>query len=144
MAEWTKVNGAWELVEGQAVAVADPPAEAPAQRLPTDGRRQCGTCGVVKSLELFRVSAGSVEGRSRHCCTCLTRKEKIIRDRVKADRLAVPPHAGSDVTARELIAMLSAACTRWQGADDNEDQTGAADAVIYRARQLLAAVEAKA
>ena len=69
MADWTKVNGAWELVEGQAVAVADPPAEAPAPRLPMDGRRQCGTCGVVKSLELFRVSAGSVEGRSRHCCT---------------------------------------------------------------------------
>ena len=141
MAEWTKVNGEWELVEGQAVAVADPPAEAPALRLPMDGRRQCGTCGVVKSLELFRVCRGR---HGRHCRTCDTARQLARYHKSQETKLVTSVMGGYAITSTDAMHQLAAACLRWSEEEDAEDRRGAADAVIYRARQLLAAVEAKA
>ena len=141
MAEWTKVNGEWQLVEGQAVAVADAPAEAPAPRLPMDGRRQCGTCGVVKSLELFRVCRGRPGG---HCQTCYTAKQLARYHKSQETKLVTSVMGGYAITSTDAMHQLAAACLRWSKEEDAEDRRGAADAVIYRARQLLAAVEGKA
>ena len=137
MAEWTKVNGEWQLVDGQAVAVADPPAP----RLPMDGRRQCGTCGVVKSLELFRVCRGR---HGRHCRTCDTARQLARYHKSQETKLVTSVMGGYAITSTDAMHQLAAACLRWSEEEDAEDRRGAADAVIYRARQLLAAVEGKA
>ena len=141
MAEWTKVNGEWELVDGQAVAVAEAPTEARAQRLPVDGRRQCGTCGVVKSLELFRCHRGR---HRRHCRACDSAKELKRYHQSNETKLVTSVMGGYAITSADAMHQLAAACLRWSDEEDAEDRRGAADAVIYRARQLLAAVEAKA
>ena len=141
MAEWTKVNGDWELVEGQAVAVADSPTEARAPWLPMDGRRQCGTCGVVKSLELFRVCRGRP---GRHCRTCYTAKQLARHHKSQETKLVTSVMGGYAITSTDAMHQLAAACLRWSEEEDAEDRRGAADAVIYRARQLLAAAEGKA
>jgi len=137
MAEWTKVNGEWELVEHQAVAVA----EAPAERLPLDGRRQCGTCGVVKTLDLFRCRRG---GNRTVCRACEAAKQLERYHKSNETKLVTSVMGGYAITAHDALHHLAAACSRWAEEDDAEDRQGAADAVIYRARQLLAAVEAKA
>jgi hypothetical protein len=141
MAEWTKVDGEWALVENQAVAVAEAPTEARATRLPTDGRRQCGTCGVVKSLELFRFCRGR---HGRHCRTCYTAKQLARYHKSQETKLVTSVMGGCAITSADAMRQLAAACLRWSEEDDAEDRRGAADAVIYRARQMLAAVEATA
>jgi len=137
MAEWTKVNGEWELVEDQAVAVA----EAPTAVLKMDGRKRCGTCGVVKTLDLFRCHRGRP---SRVCRACEGAKQLERYHKSNETKLVTSVGGGYAITTPDAMHHLAAACLRWSEEDDAEDRQGAADAVIYRARQLLAAVEAKA
>ena len=134
---WEKIDGEWQLVEDQVVAVA----EAPAVLLKMDGRKHCGTCGVIKTLDLFRVSKG---GRSRHCRACDSAKGLQRYHKSNETKLVTSVMGGYAITAHDAMHHLAAACLRWAEEDGAEDLQGAADAVIYRARQLLAAVEGNA
>jgi hypothetical protein len=136
---WEKIDGEWQLVEDQAVAVAV--AEPLAPHLPLDGRRQCRTCGVVKALDLFRVCKG---GHSRHCRACDSAKGLQRYHKSNETKLVTSVMGGYAITAHDAMHHLAAACLRWAEEDGAEDRQGAADAVIYRARQLLAAVEGNA
>jgi hypothetical protein len=136
---WEKIDGEWQLVEDQAVAVAV--AEPFAPHLPLDGRRQCGTCGVVKTLDLFRCHRGR---HSRVCRLCEGAKQLERYHKSNETKLVTSVMGGYAITAHDAMHHLAAACLRWSEEKDAEDRSGAADAVIYRARQLLAAVEVKA
>ena len=138
---WKKIDGEWQLVEDQAVAVAEAPADTFGARLPMDRRRQCGTCGVVKSLELFRVCRG---WHGRHCRACDTAKQLSRYHKSQETKLVTSVMGGYAITIPDAMHQLAAACLRWSAEYSDEDRPGAAEAVIYRARQLLAAVEGKA
>jgi hypothetical protein len=132
---WEKIDGEWQLVEDQAVA------EPPAPHLPLDGRRQCRTCGVVKTLDLFRVCKG---GRSRHCRACDSAKGLQRYHKSNETKLVTTAAGGYAITAHDAMHQLAAACFTWSEQKDAEDRRFVAGSVIYRARQLLAAVEGKA
>jgi hypothetical protein len=134
---WEKIDGEWQLVEDQAVAVA----EAPTALLKMDGRKHCGTCGVVKTLDLFRCHRGRP---SRVCRACEGAKQLERYHKSNETKLVTSVMGGYAITAHDAMHHLAAACLRWSEEKDAEDRSGAADAVIYRARQLLAAVEGKA
>ena len=138
---WEKIDGEWQLVEDQPVAVAEAPADTPDPRVPMDGRRQCGTCGVVKSLELFRVCRGQ---HGRHCRACYTAKQLARYRKSQETKLVTSVMGGYAITRHDAMHQLAGACLRWSEEENAEDRHGAADAVIYRARQLLAAVEGNA
>ena len=138
---WEKIHGEWQLVEDQAVAVAEAPDDTSAVRLSMDGCRKCGTCGVVKSLELFRVCRGR---HGRHCRACCTAKQLSRYHKSQETKLVTSVMGGYAITLPDAMHQLAAACLRWSAEYSAEDRPGAAEAVIYRARQLLAAVEGKA
>lgn len=117
--EWTKVDGEWVKAGTEA-----------------DGRRECRACGVVKSLELFRVNSGCRGGRSRTCGACMTAADRRREAKRKAAVvLATPERMPVDVDA--MLHQLHAACVRWHGCEDQEERGGARDAAVYRARQLM-------
>lgn len=129
MAEWT------ERQRRRATGVASRPV------VEADGRRECLTCGVVKSLELFHVDRLSLGGRSRHCAACAvqkqTRRRAERREALESRTLA----AGIDTAVDSSVLKLLAACERFRAAEDDfQERDAARDAVVFRARQLLEAV----
>lgn len=134
---WEQVNGEWQLVpEAAAVAVAEPPSAG----IEADGRRECKTCGVVKPLTEFHLDPKGRLGRELRCGVCATQARKGY-DRTRKERVYQAKRGNWAQSSDELLHQAAAAFRRWSECEDAEERAGARDAAIYRARQLLAAVE---
>ena len=112
--------------------------------------KACGECGTIKPAEAFYVARGMRDGRMKKCRDCANEAQRVYREREKiaAKTLLRGVSIGSRgelhdetivVRRNEYIGLLAAAADRWRKADDQEEQDGAREALLFRCRQLLEA-----
>ena len=118
--------------------------EHDAQAVVEDDRRECRRCGKSKPLDLFVFNRTSASGREHTCKACAVVRTREIREARKAAMVVTAVQGGYDICSAKALHQLAAACLRWSECEEGAEREGAADAAIYRARQLLIAVEAEA
>jgi hypothetical protein len=106
--------------------------------------RECRRCGKSKPLDLFVFNRSSTAGREHTCKACAVIRTREVREARKAAMVVSAVQGGYDICSAKALHQLAAACLRWSECEDEAEREGAADAAIYRARQLLIAVEAEA
>jgi len=123
--------------------MSDVCSEHDAQAVAEEDRRECRRCGKVKDLHLFVLNRTCIGGRERICKACASCRTREIRDARKAALVVTAVQGGYEICSAKALHQLAAACLRWSECEDEAEREGAADAAIYRARQLLIAVEAE-
>lgn len=118
--------------------------EHDAQAVAEDARRECRRCGKVKDLDRFVFNRTSAAGREHTCKACANIRAREVREARKAAMVVTAVQGGYEICSAKALHQLAAACLRWSECEDGAEREGAADAAIYRARQLLIAVEAEA
>ena len=112
--------------------------------------KACTECGVTKPAGAFYVARGMRDGRMKKCRDCANEAQRLYREREKiAEKTLLRGvsigsrgelHDETIVVRRnEYIGLLAAAADRWRKADDQEEQDGAREALLFRCRQLLEA-----
>jgi hypothetical protein len=124
--------------------MSDVCSEIDAQAVVEEIRRECRRCGKSKPLDVFVINRTCVGGRERICKGCASVRTREIRDARKAELVVSAVQGGYEICSAKALHQLAAACLRWSECEDGAEREGAADAAIYRARQLLIAVEAEA
>jgi len=124
--------------------MSDVCSEHDAQAVAEEDRRECRRCGKVKDLDLFVFNRSSAAGREHTCKACAVIRTREVREARKAAMVVSAVQGGYEICSAKALHQLAAACLRWSECEDEAERKGAADAAIYRARQLLIAVEAEA
>jgi hypothetical protein len=107
----------------------------------------CIECRKTKPPGAFHVRSGHLEGRMDTCRDCMTARRRaavkegkpsILRDQSANSRGEL--HDETFAARRDqYIILVAAAADRWRRADDQEEQDGAREALLFRCRQLLEA-----
>jgi len=124
--------------------MSDVCSEHDAQAVADEIWRECRRCGKSKPLDLFVFNRSSAASREHTCKACAVIRTREVREARKAAMVVSAVQGGYEICSAKALHQLAAACLRWSECEDEAERKGAADAAIYRARQLLIAVEAEA